>query len=212
MDELLSRARQGDLEALALLLQHPRLIAAVRATLRPFCVDTGTTEDLVQELFVRMARLVVQKRFPDATNERQLCVWVATTVRNLAIDATRRQPEPERVLAELERVRALNGHTAQQGEDLARLHEALARLDEQDRRLIVARYLHGQTFDEIAAWAGTHRHDASALVTAARDRLARELERRATPERVRPPIPLSTPEPEREAGGEERRVITEDGA
>jgi RNA polymerase sigma factor (sigma-70 family) len=180
--------------------------------LRSFCVDAGTMEDVVQELFVRMARLSVHERFPDAANEQQLCAWVATTVRNLAIDATRRQPDLGRVLAELERVRGVNGQSAQNGEDLARLQDALARLGEQDCHLIVARYFQGRTFEEIAASLGTHRHDASVLVKAARERLAREIERMTTPERVRPPISLAPHEHEREPGDEGRRVVTEGGA
>jgi RNA polymerase sigma factor (sigma-70 family) len=210
VEELLSRARQGDLEALAQLLQHPRIISTVKAVLRSFCVDASTTEDVVQELFVRMARLVAKERFPDAASEQQLCAWVATTVRNLAIDATRRQLDPGRVTAELERVRGVNGQAELYREDLARLQDALARLPEQDRSLIVARYFQGQTFEEIAEWLGTHRREASVLAKAARDRLARELERPASPERVRPPIPL-TPETD-EQGPEERRVIAEGGA
>jgi RNA polymerase sigma factor (sigma-70 family) len=173
-------------------------------------VDAGTMEDVVQELFVRMARLSVQERFPEAANEQQLRAWVATTVRNLAIDASRRQLDLGRVLAEIERVRGVNGQSAQNGEDLARLQDALARLDERDQSLIVARYLQGRTFEEIAASIGTHRHEASVLVQAARQRLARELERIAAPERVRPPISLAPPE--RERGDEERRTVVEGGA
>jgi RNA polymerase sigma factor (sigma-70 family) len=210
VDELLSRARQGDLEALAKLLQHPSLIATVRAVLRSFCVDASTTEDVVQELFVRMARLIAKDSFPDAGSEQELCAWVATTVRNLAIDATRRQPDLGRVVAELERIRGVNGQADGRREDLARLQDALARLTQEDQSLIVARYLRGQTFEEMATWLGTHRRDASGLVKAARDRLARELERLSGPERLRPPIPLTAPEPE--PGPDDRRVMTEGGA
>ena len=107
-------------------------------------------EDAFQETFLRALR--AYRRLDDAEHLR---AWVLTIARNVAIDMTRiHRP----IATEPETLRAIDERDWSAGplerslvaEDAQRLHNALLRLSEEQRRAVVLAGLYGFTAREIA--------------------------------------------------------------
>jgi RNA polymerase sigma-70 factor, ECF subfamily len=107
-------------------------------------------EDVLQEAYVRIWRYA--DRF-DAGRASPI-TWMATIVRNLAIDALRSpnaQPtEDESELLALPSPAASALQDIEQAEERRRAVALLNRLDPMKRRLVIAAYLHGESREQLA--------------------------------------------------------------
>jgi len=106
-------------------------------------------EDVTQEAFIRIWRHAAS--FDPARGTPM--TWMATIVRNLAIDAKRApasQPTDDSELV----VIPFTGRSAleelEASEDTRRVRQALKMLDPMKRKLIVAAYLHGESREQLA--------------------------------------------------------------
>lgn len=107
-------------------------------------------EDVLQEAYVRVWRHAA--RFDPA--RASPITWMATIVRNLAIDALRgpnAQPtEDESELLALPSPAASALQDIEQAEDRRRAVALLNALDPMKRRLVIAAYLHGESREQLA--------------------------------------------------------------
>jgi RNA polymerase sigma-70 factor, ECF subfamily len=192
-EELLERARAGDLESFGQLLSQYRNYARLLAR-----TLIGTTlrlrldpSDLVQETF-----LEAHRDFPrfGGTTERELLAWLRRILaRNLADQARRqkaglrdyrRQVSLEAILDRssarmqqaLVAVVASPSAAASQREQAVLLADALADLPPDYREVIILRNLERLRFDEVAARMGRSPGAVRMLWTRALERLSRALE------------------------------------
>jgi RNA polymerase sigma-70 factor (ECF subfamily) len=139
-DELLRRVAGGDMRALEALYRGMRV--QVFALALAVAGDRGIAEDVVQDTFVR-----VYTAAPGYRPGSRARAWVLTITRHLALDAMRRRAR------ELASATAGWGAAAPGGEpDGARLDvvNALLRLSEVDRQIVVLHDIAGLTHAEIA--------------------------------------------------------------
>jgi RNA polymerase sigma-70 factor (ECF subfamily) len=192
-EELLERARAGDLESFGQLLAQYRNYARLLAR-----TLIGTTlrlrldpSDLVQETFLEAHRDF--PRFAGAT-ERELLAWLRQILaRNLADQARRqkaglrdyrRQVSLEAILDRssarmqqaLVAVVSSPSAAAAQREQAVLLADALADLPPDYREVIILRNLERLRFDEVAARMGRSPGAVRMLWTRALERLSRALE------------------------------------
>ena len=192
-EELLERARAGDLESFGQLLSQYRNYARLLAR-----TLIGTTlrlrldpSDLVQETF-----LEAHRDFPrfEGSTERELLAWLRRILaRNLADQARRqkagvrdyrRQVSLEAILdrssARMQQammaVVSSPSAAASQREQAVLLADALADLPPDYREVIILRNLERLRFDEVAARMGRSPGAVRMLWTRALERLSRALE------------------------------------
>jgi RNA polymerase sigma-70 factor (ECF subfamily) len=156
IDELtLARARRGDSSALSTLLQHYQ--RPVYALVGRLLVGraAGARDDVAQEAFIRVFRGL--PRF-DPTGDARLSTWILTIVARTCLNAIR---DGRRALP----VAAADPPTAAAAPDDPeratgdrelgrRVEEAMARLPEEMRAVLVLRAYHDFDYDEIAAAVG----------------------------------------------------------
>lgn len=155
VNELLERAKRGDIDAFAGLFEPMRAkVFAVACRM----VGLQDAEDVVMDTFLR-----AWKAIPGFRGESSLQTWVIRIARNRALDTIRsRRHQPEAVSLDDDRDgnpfpaafdpgQPLPDEIAADREmaDLARV--ALARIDEAHRAVLVLRYVDGLQYGEIAA-------------------------------------------------------------
>jgi RNA polymerase sigma-70 factor, ECF subfamily len=139
--------------------------------------DRSLAEDLLQETF--LAALDGRARLDRVRDPR---AWLFGIARNLALGALRRSGLEQ---AAYEKLARQSRHSAPDGADALALRDLLERhLGAEDRTLVILRYLHGFSAEELAAMSG---RSPEAL----RQRLSRA--RRA--------LVAAADEPERQGGG-----------
>jgi RNA polymerase sigma-70 factor (ECF subfamily) len=110
-------------------------------------------EDVLQEAYVRVWRSA--SRFDPARGSA--ITWMATIVRNLAIDV-KRSPAAIATDDAALMVIPFNGRSAldeiEAGDDARRLRRALETLDPMKRKLVIAAYIQGQSREQLAARFG----------------------------------------------------------
>jgi len=143
-DELLAQVAGGDMRALERLYRRMRV--QVFAVALAVTGDRGTAEDVMQDTFVR-----VYSGAPGYRPDSRARAWVLTIARHLALDAVRRRTrEPVSGMA-------VHGAVTSVGEpDGISLDvvNALLRLGEVDRQIVVLHDLAGLTHAEVAAELG----------------------------------------------------------
>ena len=106
-------------------------------------------EDVLQEAYIRIWRNAA--RFDPARGSA--ITWMATIVRNLAIDV-KRSPAAAATDDTALMVIPFNGRSAldqvEASDDERRLHDALKTLDPMRRKLVVAAYIQGQSREQLA--------------------------------------------------------------
>jgi RNA polymerase sigma-70 factor (ECF subfamily) len=160
---LLARARSGDTAALdELVARHrPLLVRWARGRLPAWARDLSDTEDLVQNTLVKTLRnLQGFQPVSDVAFQQYLREAVRNAIRDEVRGAVRRpgralidSQQPAHAPTPLERVIG--------AERLARYEGALARLPEEERHAIVARFEFGFTHAELAAMRGKGTPDSA---------------------------------------------------
>jgi RNA polymerase sigma-70 factor (ECF subfamily) len=106
-------------------------------------------EDVLQEAYIRVWRSAA--RFDPARGTA--ITWMATIVRNLAIDV-KRSPAAAATDDTALMVIPFNGRSAldqvEASDDERRLHDALKTLDPMRRKLVIAAYIQGQSREQLA--------------------------------------------------------------
>ena len=130
--------------------------------------DRGAAEDAVQQAFLELARAAHTIKGDGAS----LRAWLYRSVRFSCLDELRRRkrrPEqPTEVLPEHATIVA--------GDDGdPALHEALMRLGERHRTILVLRHVVGRSVDDVASILGSNRTAVYAASARAERRLRREL-------------------------------------
>ena len=160
---LLERVRQGDDEALDLLLRRyvPALRRWARGRLPRWARDLGDTEDMVQDTVFKTLQNL--KTF-EHRHEGALQAYLRQAVMNRIRDEIRRIGRRPNVV-ELDEQAADSGISPLEAaigvEALDRYEAALQRLRPDDREVVVARLEMGYTYGEIAVMVGKPSSDAA---------------------------------------------------
>jgi RNA polymerase sigma factor (sigma-70 family) len=145
-DETLMRGvRDGEVAKLGLLFErhHVGLFDFFCRTLG----DRSSAEDLVQEVFIRI--LKYRRTYRD---EGRFQTWMFHIARNVRTDHVRKR-RPDQLTADLPEPATDAGHATavEAAQDIERLRQALTRLPDDRRELIVLARYRGLSHDEIAA-------------------------------------------------------------
>lgn len=146
-DDLIERARNGDLRAFELLVgRHQQSALRVAYAIVPM-----HAEDVVQEAFVKAYRAL-----PGFRPEAAFCPWVLRIVANEARNQRRHHARQARLAVRdgARRATAAVGtpeEAAIDAEDRRRLADAISRLRAADREVIALRWFAGLTEAEMAA-------------------------------------------------------------
>ena len=129
--------------------------------------------DLAQEAFLRVHRHWGQK-----DSDRPFAPWFFKILRNLAIDRLRRRASrPESQSQEVPETDPGPGPEvlAEKSEIKARVWQAIGRLPEPQREVLILRDIHGFSYKEIAEIGGTSVSTVTSRLHSARETLRRKL-------------------------------------
>lgn len=173
-EALLAGLATGDREAaLSFVRRYQRRVYGLALTI---VSDEGRAEDVAQEAFVRAWRSAA------AYDPRRgsVATWLLTITRNLAIDALRvERARPADATAVIDLSLAATGpspdEVAGQGDEVARVAAAVARLPSDQRRALVLASMYGRTAREISELDGIPLGTAKTRIRTAVLRLREEL-------------------------------------
>ena len=153
---LLIRAQQGDERAREELCARylPRLRRWAHGRLPGWARDHLDTEDIVQDTFLNSIKKLDSFA---PRHEQAFCAYLCQAIRNRVSDAVRRagrRPVSEELSPDAAAANPSPFEVAVGRETAARYDEALQRLSESDRELIIARVELGLDYSEITALAG----------------------------------------------------------
>jgi RNA polymerase sigma-70 factor (ECF subfamily) len=143
------QAKRGDRGAFAGLIErHERSALAVAYAA---CGDATTAGDVTQESFLR-----AWQRLAALKDDEKFATWLCGIVRNVAVDFGRRRVRDERVAREADADRVADPVAEiETREQAARIDEALWRLDDVSRTMVVLRYYESLSSHAIAALLAT---------------------------------------------------------
>ncbi len=167
-----SHARRDAFETIV--AQYDRALLAGAARLLG---DASAAEDLVQDVFIRLAARWKGEMAPGP----QMTAWLNETMHNMAVDVIRRRNR----LNELHRREALERGTVtppdagreEVSDDAAAAAAALATLDERERRLVVLKVYEEKSYQEIAEETGLTVGNVGYILHGAMQKLAAKLSR-----------------------------------
>lgn len=144
VEDLLAAVAQQDRAAFAEL--YRRTSAKLYSVMQRILGEPSATDDAVHDLYVRIWRNAATY---DAGRGRPI-TWLATMARNLAIDIRRREgARGAGRFADVELDDIVDRDGAS-GEQLAALQICLGRLEPEQRQLVIAAYLNGDSREELA--------------------------------------------------------------
>ncbi len=144
VEDLLAAVAEQDRDAFAEL--YRRTSAKLYAVMLRILGESSRTDDAVHDVFVRVWRSAGTY---DAARGRPI-TWLATMARNVAIDIRRREmARGAGRFADIE-LDEIVDRDAASSEQLAALRACLNRLDPEQRQLVVAAYLNGDSREELA--------------------------------------------------------------
>jgi RNA polymerase sigma-70 factor (ECF subfamily) len=145
VEDLLAAVAEQDRDAFAEL--YRRTSAKLYAVTLRILGEASRTDDAVHDVFVRVWRSAGSY---DAARGRPI-TWLATMARNVAIDIRRREmARGGGRFAEIELDDIVDRDGSASAEQLAALQICLKRLDPEQRQLVVAAYLNGDSREELA--------------------------------------------------------------
>ena len=144
VEDLLAAVAEQDRDAFAEL--YRRTSAKLYSVMLRILGEPSATDDAVHDVYVRVWR---NAGAYDASRGRPI-TWLATMARNLAIDLRRREgARGAGRFADVELDDIVDREGAS-GEQLAALRICLGRLDPEQRQLVIAAYLNGDSREELA--------------------------------------------------------------
>jgi RNA polymerase sigma-70 factor (ECF subfamily) len=162
---LVSRAKSGDAEAFrALVVRHQRKVYAVALGI---VKDPDLAWDVSQEAFVR-----VHRHLGDFKGESAFSTWILRIATHLAIDVLRKERSSAREALDDVRESDLEDagdgilatalgsnpqHAVLRRELLGKITEALGRIPEKHRTILVLREVEGLSYEELAERLGIHK-------------------------------------------------------
>lgn len=168
-DESLARRwRSGDGHAAAVVIE--RYTDAMGAVAYGVTRNRSFAEEAVQEAFARAARRIAQLNDP-----ARLGPWLVGIVRHVAIDMVRRRARETQLDTHDVAAKGDPGHDAMRNEALRGLEEAIAALPEDQRDILLMKYMAGMSYTAIAEALGTSPEAVSQKLWRVRQRLQREL-------------------------------------
>lgn len=147
---LIQRAKQGDADAFAEIYERHRLRVFNYVFYRVH--HLATAEDLTGEVFVRLVESIERFEY----RGRPLLTWLYTIARNAVIDHQRRAGRAE--MLPLDERRVIGDDEVQEAAERAltqtRLARALEHLTEDQRQVIILKFIEGMSNDEVASIVG----------------------------------------------------------
>lgn len=149
LKDIIRKAQRGDKEAFGFLYKeyYQRIYRYCRISL----YNDITAEDVCQETFLR-----AWKSLPSfiITEQGTFQAFLYRIARNLIIDLSRKKKEFS--LAAYEEIESDEDHVESLGrkEDIAKVQQALAKLDEKDRQIIILRYFEELSHADVAKVIG----------------------------------------------------------
>ncbi|MHC4742532.1 MAG: RNA polymerase sigma factor [Planctomycetota bacterium] len=149
---------------------------ALHALLRRLTLRRDAAEELMQELFIKL---------DNASNRRRIENWDAyarRTAINLAFDWRRKHRAPAAVLEEMPEPACTDNSPLSslvEAEELEEMLDAIGRLKETPRRVLVMRYIQQESYDNIAEQLGRSPHHIRALCSRALLQLRERLRKRS---------------------------------
>jgi RNA polymerase sigma-70 factor (ECF subfamily) len=172
--ELAIRCARGDNAARRELYEtySPRLLALCRR----YASDTAEAEDLMQDAFVKIFRVVGRFRW---TRPGSLYSWLARVALNLAFDSTRKRRRLAREIVDIETLAEIPGDEPGYEEvaavPLEVIQAMIAALPEGFRTVFNLYCIDELSHKEIAALLGIKENSSAATLAKARARLARSI-------------------------------------
>ncbi|MES2497881.1 MAG: sigma-70 family RNA polymerase sigma factor [Pseudomonadota bacterium] len=148
LPDLLLAVAQGDRAAFARFYQ--RTSAKLFGIVLRILPERSFAEDAMQEAYAKIWRNAAGY---DAQRGSPI-TWAATIARNVAIDLRRRERPAGRTRVEDFDFNALSDPSGASAEQLAALRICLDRLDPEQRALILAAYLNGESREELSERLG----------------------------------------------------------
>jgi RNA polymerase sigma-70 factor (ECF subfamily) len=175
LDTLIGRCRDGDALAWEMLVR--RFQGRVFGLAYHYTGNAEEARDLAQEIFVR-----VYERLDTCTTTVTFVPWLIRIGRNLCIDRLRRlRARPQAVGTPVEEMHDLAADTPDPVDELERgtrrelVHEALTRLSDVNREIILLKDIQGLSLQEIAEMLGVPIGTVKSRSNRARIALADEL-------------------------------------
>ncbi|HOX08650.1 MAG TPA: sigma-70 family RNA polymerase sigma factor [Planctomycetota bacterium] len=157
MDELVTRAKSGDRNAFAHLVE--RESGRLRAFVACRLCDPETAEDLAQETFI-----IAHRRLGDFDAAQDFYPWLRGIARNLILNERRKRTREETVRDELfDQIRDAEPSALADSPAIDLLGRCLARLSDRMRKFLQLRYDQGLALADVAGQMGLT--EASARVT-----------------------------------------------
>jgi RNA polymerase sigma factor (sigma-70 family) len=163
--QLIEAARAGDLDSFGKLCE--RYYAPLAAVAYSVLRDHQLAEDAVQEAFAR--GLVSLRRLKESA---KFAAWLAQICRNVAVDIARDRP-PHVVAIDVS-----DAGDRDSDESTKRVvREAIKRLPAGMREVVILRYYHGCSYEQISAVLGLSKMSINGRLTRAKRKLAKYLRR-----------------------------------
>jgi RNA polymerase sigma-70 factor, ECF subfamily len=143
---LLHQAQQGDSAAISELYEQYRV--SVFRYLYYRTSDPQVAEDLTSEVFLRMIRSLVNYRPTNSTFQ----AWLIQIAHNLVVDHYRKKSNQTHTILEENLVtgEAISGGSVERKLNAITLRQALAQINEDQRDVIVLRFVAGMPISEVA--------------------------------------------------------------
>jgi RNA polymerase sigma-70 factor (ECF subfamily) len=170
---LVMAALRGDAESFSRLCEqyYPALVAIAYAQL----AERHMAEDAAQEALLAAYRDIVKLKEP-----ARFAGWLATICRNIAIDMAKARAREKH--AESVDCSGVLNPSRHEDDTVALVREIILRLDPNMRDIVYLKYYSRMSYDEIARMLGISAEAVNGRLRRARDRIRRELQRRASTE------------------------------
>ena len=170
---LVAAALRGDAESFSRLCEqhYPALVAIAYSQL----ADRGMAEDAAQEALLAGYRDIGRLKRPE-----RFAAWLTAICRNIAADMARQRARQKR--AETRDCGAAANPSGRENDTVAFVREIILRLEPKMRDIVYLRYYSRLSYARIAQMLGISEEAVNGRLRRARDRVRRELQRRASTE------------------------------
>lgn len=170
---LVAAALKGDAEGFRRLCEqyYPALVAIAYAQL----ADRDLAEDAAQEALLAAYRDIVRLKQPE-----RFAAWLTAICRNIAIDMAKARAREKH--AESVDGGGVVNPSRHENDTVTVVREIILRLDPQMRDIVYLKYYSRMSYDRIAQMLGISAEAVNGRLRRARDKVRRELQRRAPTE------------------------------